>query len=50
MSDQHPSRYLLPSAGKAVTDERVDNGKAQSPGTEEEEEEMMFKMSPSGKI
>lgn len=41
-SDQHQSHALLPGAGRAVTDERSDNGKAQISGTEGEEEETTF--------
>lgn len=49
-SDQHQSHALLPGAGRAVTDERADNGKAQSTGTKREEDEMTFKAYQEQKI
>lgn len=42
-SDQHQSHAPLPGADRAETDERADNGEAQSSGTKGEEQEMAFK-------
>lgn len=49
-SDQHQSHALLPGARTAVTDERADNGKAQSSGTEGQEGEMTLKAYQEQKI